>query len=122
MCGRGFGFGSCRPANPGLRIETWGTQWCSDLNDVLRTVANPEVPERVRVNVRTRVWVRELSARKPRSQNRDLGHPVVFAPEVFLAQMSAKRDARSTGTAVLLHVAAIALLFWAVKSHVRSEE
>ena len=88
------------------------------LNDVLRTVANPEVPERVRVNVRTRVWVRELSARKPRSQNRDLGHPVVFAPEVFLAQMSAKRDARSTGAAVLLHVAAIALLFWAVKSHV----
>src|ERR1035437_3682063 len=81
MCGRGFGFGSCRPANPGLRIETWGTQWCSDLNDVLRTVANPEVPERVRVNVRTRVWVRELSARKPRSQNRDLGHPVVFRSE-----------------------------------------
>ena len=27
------------------------------LNDVLRTVANPELPERARVNVRTRVWV-----------------------------------------------------------------
>ena len=32
---------------------------------------------------------------------------VVFAPEVFLAQMSPKRDARSTTAAVLLHVAAI---------------
>jgi protein TonB len=90
------------------------------LNDVLRTVANPELPERVRVNVQTRVWVKELS--KPRSQNRDLGHPnpaVVFAPEVFLAQMSPKRDARSTGAAVLLHVAAILLLFWVVKTHVQ---
>ena len=80
------------------------------LNDVLRTVANPELPERVRVHVRTRVWVREMAA-KPRPA-------VVFAPEVFLAQMQPKRDARSTGTAVLLHVAAIGLLFWAVKTHV----
>ena len=31
------------------------------LNDVLRTVANPEIPERVRVNVQTRVWVREMA-------------------------------------------------------------
>jgi protein TonB len=37
---------------------------------------------------------------------------------VFLAKMSPRRDARSTGAAVLLHVAAIALLFWAVKEHV----
>ena len=73
------------------------------LNDVLRTVANPELPERVRVNVRTRVWVREM--KKPRAA-------VVFAPEVFLAQMSPKRDARSTGAAVLLHAAAIALFFF----------
>ena len=79
------------------------------LNDVLRTVANPELPERTRVNVQTRVWVRAM--KKPRPA-------VVFAPEVFLAQMSAKRDARSTGAAVLLHVAAIGLLFWAVKAHV----
>jgi periplasmic protein TonB len=86
------------------------------LNDVLRTVANPELPERTRVNVQTRVWVREMSV--PTSQRRDVGHPVVFAPEVFLAQMSPKRDARSTGAAVLLHVAAILLLFWAVKAHV----
>jgi protein TonB len=93
------------------------------LNDVLRTVANPEIPERVRVNVQTRVWVREMS--KPTSRERDVhpnqqvgrgprdvGHPVVFAPEVFLAQMSAKRDARSTGAALLVHAAAILLLFW----------
>ena len=32
------------------------------LNDVLRTVANPELPERVRVQVQTRVWVREMDA------------------------------------------------------------
>jgi periplasmic protein TonB len=73
------------------------------LNDVLRTVANPELPERVRVNVQTRVWVREM--KKQRSA-------VVFAPEVFLAQMSPKRDARSTTAAALLHVAAIALFFF----------
>ena len=48
-----------------------------------------------------------------------MGHPssylnpaVVFAPEVFLAQMSPKRDARSTTTAMLLHAAAIALFFF----------
>ena len=73
------------------------------LNDVLRTVANPELPERVRVNVQTRVWVRELQARRS---------AVVFAPEVFLAQMSPKRDVRTTGAAVLLHVAAMALFFF----------
>jgi len=78
------------------------------LNDVLRTVANPEVPERVQV--RTRVWVREMS--KPTSQKRDMGHPIaVFAPEVFLAKMQPRRDARSTAAAALVHVAAIALLF-----------
>ena len=80
------------------------------LNDVLRTVANPELPERVQVNVQTRVWVREMG--KPRSQNRDPGHPVVFAPEVFLAAMSPKRDVRSTTAAMLLHAAAIALFFF----------
>jgi protein TonB len=41
----------------------------------------------------------------------------VFAPEVFLAQMSPKRDARSTTAATLLHVAAILLLFWVMKTH-----
>jgi protein TonB len=44
---------------------------------------------------------------------------VVFAPEVFLAQMSPRRDVRTTGVAVLLHVAAILLLFWVVKTHVQ---
>lgn len=53
------------------------------LNDVLRTVANPELPERVRVQ--TRVWVREMGSevREPMSQKRDpstspgqaIGHP-----------------------------------------------
>ena len=84
------------------------------LNDVLRTVANPELPERVKVQVRTRVWLMN----EPMSQNRDMGHPVrqvvVFEPEVFLARMSPKRDARTAVWAVLLHVAAIGLLFWAV--------
>jgi protein TonB len=73
------------------------------LNDVLRTVANPEIPERVRVNVQTRVWVREMKKR-PRA--------VVYAPEVFLAQMQPKRDVRSTAAALLVHAAAIALVFW----------
>jgi protein TonB len=80
------------------------------LNDVLRTVANPELPERLKVQVRTRIWVMS----EPMSQSRDMVHPVVFAPEVFLARMSPKRDARTTVGAVLLHVAAIGVLFWAV--------
>jgi periplasmic protein TonB len=88
------------------------------LNDVLHTVANPEIPERVQV--RTRVWVREMS--KPTSPRRVAGHlnsAAVFAPEVFLARMQPKRDARSTAAAVLVHAAAIALVFWAVRSHVQ---
>jgi protein TonB len=78
------------------------------LDDVLRTVANPKVPERLRVQVQTRVWVREMKQPRP---------AVGFAPEVFLARMAPRRDAKSTGMAVLLHVAAIGLLFWAVKTH-----
>ena len=31
------------------------------LDDVLRTMANPELPERVRVNVQTQVWVQETA-------------------------------------------------------------
>jgi protein TonB len=73
------------------------------LNDVLRTVANPELPERTRVHVQTRVWVREMKRPRPAA---------VFAPEVFLAQMSPKRDVRSTTVAMLLHAAAIALFFF----------
>ena len=46
------------------------------LNDVLRTVANPELPERTRVNVLTRVWVREVV--HPTSQKRDVGHVPAF--------------------------------------------
>src|SRR5580692_8397897 len=86
------------------------------LNDVLRTVANPELPERVRVNVQTRVWVRELRTNRGVLRT---NAAMVFAPEVFLAQMSPKRDVRTTGAAVLLHVAAILLLFWVVKTHVQ---
>ena len=84
------------------------------LDDVLRTVANPEVPQRLRVKVRTRVWVREMVAQST-LQNRKPGHPhpaVVYSPEVFLARMEPKRDARSTMTAILLHAAAILLIFW----------
>jgi protein TonB len=43
----------------------------------------------------------------------------VFAPEVFLAKMQPKRDARSTGLAVLAHTAAIALVFWGMARHVQ---
>ena len=108
------------------------------LNDVLRTVANPEVPARVKVQ--TRVWVREMTtgaqvAAHPTSQKRevgrsalipttlrDVGHPrpaVVFAPDVFLAKMQSKRSARSTGYAVLAHAAAILLVCMVVSAHVR---
>jgi periplasmic protein TonB len=84
------------------------------LNDVLRTVANPELPERTRVHVQTRVWVREM---------KNLNPTVAFAPEVFLdfeRRMHPRRDAKSTTTAMLLHAAAIALLFWGVSSHIHS--
>lgn len=78
------------------------------LDDVLHSVANPELPERVRVQVRTRVWMA-----KPKRP------AIVFAPEVFLAHMQPRRDARSTAFAVLAHAAAIALIFWAGYAHVR---
>ena len=92
------------------------------LNDVLRSVANPELPERVRV--RTRVYVQQM--REPASQTPLVGSPVsaprpavVFAPEAFLAKMQPRRDARSTGAAVVVHAAAILLVFWAVRTHVQ---
>jgi protein TonB len=84
------------------------------LNDVLRTVANPELPERVRVQVQTRVWVREMRRQRPSA--------VVFAPEVFLAQMSPKRDARSTTAAALLHAAAILLVLWVSAASIRKAQ
>jgi protein TonB len=88
------------------------------LNDVLRTVANPELPERTRVHVQTRAWVKEMH--KPTSQKRDVGHPAVVAPQVFLdfeRRMHPKRDAKSTAAAMLLHAAAIALFFfWGAKA------
>jgi periplasmic protein TonB len=77
------------------------------LNDVLQTMANPEMPERVRVNVRTRVWVRELAARpKP------VRAAVVFSPAAFQERMNPKRSTASTMWALGAHAAAIALLFW----------
>ncbi len=92
------------------------------LNDVLRTVANPEMPERVRVHVQTRVWVREMTTDmpKPRSQNRDLGHPdvlskraaVVFSPATFQERINPKRSTASTMWALGAHAAALALIFW----------
>jgi protein TonB len=93
------------------------------LDDVLRSVANPELPERIRVQVQTRVWMADVA--EPVWRNGELAgpvavgprQPVVFAPEVFLARMSPKRDRRTTTAAVLLHAAAIGLLFWAVRTH-----
>jgi protein TonB len=100
------------------------------LNEVLLAVANPEMPERVRVHVRTRVWVRETAsadARRPRSQSRDVGHatgsagrsPVVFSPAAFQQRMNPKRSTASTVWALGAHAAAIALIFWlaAAKMH-----
>lgn len=78
------------------------------LDDVLHSVANPELPERVRVQVRTRVWI--VKSKQP---------TVVFAPELFLARMQPRRDVRSTGCAIIAHAAAIALIFWASYAHVR---
>src|ERR1700690_670758 len=86
------------------------------LNDVLHTVANPEMPERF--TVRTRIWVRQMtvSEAKPRVATPARSR-AVFAPEVFLARMAPQRDAKSTTAAILLHAAAIALIFWGVASH-----
>jgi periplasmic protein TonB len=96
------------------------------LNDVLRTVANPEMPERVRVNVRTRVWVREMGVvRKPTSDEgpSEMGHPTVVPPAVFQdfqARMNPKRSMASTMWALGLHAAAIVLIFWMVAAKVHS--
>jgi protein TonB len=78
------------------------------LDDVLHSVGNPELPERVRVQVHTRVWL--AAPARP---------AVVFAPDVFLARMQPKRDARSTAFALLAHAAAIALVFSLTVHHVR---
>jgi len=79
------------------------------LDDVLRSVANPELPERVRVQVQTQLW---------------MGNPtpqaVVFAPEVFLARMQPQRRSRAAALALfalLAHAAAVAIMFWAGSSH-----
>ena len=85
------------------------------LDDVLRTMANPELPERVRVNVQTRVWVHEAAA--PRTQKQR--GSVVFSPALFQERMNPKRDARSTAMALLLHAAAILLVFWLTAMHVQ---
>jgi periplasmic protein TonB len=91
------------------------------LADVLRSVANPEMPERVRVQVRTQVWVGEFGVRFPASEKSqsDVGLPVVFSPEAFQARMQSGQDARSTAMALLAHAAAIALIVWAVATHVQ---
>ncbi|MGD0796414.1 MAG: energy transducer TonB [Acidobacteriaceae bacterium] len=98
------------------------------LDDVLRSVANPELPERVRVHVRTRVWVREFGALDATSHERPSDTlrpvagrrvPVVFSLEGFQTRMRAGRSARSTAMALLAHAAAIVLIFWAVATHVQ---
>ena len=78
------------------------------LDDVLRSVANPELPERVRIQVRTRVWVARPKAA-----------PVVFAPDIFLARMQPQHDVRSTAFAMLAHAAALVLVFWIGVANVR---
>jgi protein TonB len=84
------------------------------LDDVLRSVANPEMPERVRVKVRTRVWVtmspRTLATGRPAA---------VFAPAAFQERMNPRRSTASTMWAMLAHAAAIALIFWLGVMHVK---
>jgi len=88
------------------------------LNDVLHTVANPEMPERF--TVRTRIWVQQMTASEPMPRTAIPARgAAVFAPEFFLARMAPQGDAKSTTAAILLHAAAIALIFWGVTSHVR---
>jgi len=84
------------------------------LNEVLRTMANPEMPERVRVQVRTRVWVRKMVA-----QPKPVRTAVVFSPATFQERMNPKRSTASTVWALAAHAAAIALIFWGVRSHVQ---
>jgi protein TonB len=137
------------------------------LNDVLHSVANPEMPERLRVNLRTRVWmqraespriVRSYSATTPAGPHlvsqtsatsqsaaalprfavgpeeestihslwmnlRDVFFPVKLPPLVLeskpiaiVDRMKVERDRKSTGTAILLHAAILALIFW-VSAH-----
>ena len=64
------------------------------LDDVLRTVANPEIPERLHVNVQTRVWVREMAATGSQ-QPLERCRAVVFSPEVFLARGHSFGDGRT---------------------------
>jgi periplasmic protein TonB len=130
------------------------------LNDVLNRVANPEMPERLRVNLQTRVWmqrteaprtpvisgttlagphlVSSASARVPAfsvgSEEESMIHSLwmnlrdVFFPAKLPAlvleskpiaivdRMKVERDRKSTGTAILLHAAILALIFW-VSAH-----
>jgi protein TonB len=110
-----------------MTTETYATQGMLGpdefdllLNDVLRSVANPELPERVRVNVQTRIWVREMSAKPTALPTPAPKRPaVVFSPADFQSRMNPKRDPKSTATAILAHAAAIALIFWMAAKHVQ---
>jgi protein TonB len=84
------------------------------LDDVLRLVANPETPERTRVNVRTRVWV-TMGTRTQPVQRR----PEVFAPAAFQERMNQRRSTATTMWALVAHAAAIALIFWVGVMHVK---
>jgi protein TonB len=97
------------------------------LNDVLRSVANPEVP--ARVQVRTRIRVYQMTANPAaKSHGQTAGSTIpasptrtaaVFAPDLFLAKMQPKRDTRSTLYALLTHAAAILLVCWVVSASMR---
>ena len=73
------------------------------LNDVLRGVANPEMPERLNESVARRSWIH--AAAEP-------ARAVVLPPAMFADRMTVKRDAKSTTAAILLHIAAIGLIGW----------
>jgi periplasmic protein TonB len=77
-------------------------------DDVLRSVANPEMPEHLRESVAQRSWMQAAM-------------PTVLEPAVqtnvvplamFADRMAFQRDAKSTSAAILLHIAAIGLIGW----------
>jgi protein TonB len=126
------------------------------LNDVLHSVANPDMSEQLRINLQTRVWmqraesprtpvysattlagphlVSSASARAPAfsvgsegestihslwMNLRDIFFPAKLPPLVLeskpiavVDRMKVERDRKSTGTAILLHAAILALIFW----------
>jgi protein TonB len=79
------------------------------LDDVLREVANPEIPARLRATSRPHVAASASAS-------------TVTSPRLFVeyqSRIAPRRDARSTAIALAAHAAAIALIAWGVARHVQ---